>query len=296
MLRITNAGTTSRLLQHLEVAQTRLAETQDRMGSGRRISKPSDDPFGNSRVMAMRTQMGLIGQHQRGIELARSELAVTEASLENLGRVLARAQELAVQADSSTVDANGRAAIAVEVDSLLQEAVTIGNASFGGHRLFAGYQTAAPAFTPDTPANASTVTFNGDNGVVSREIGAGESIQVNFDGQMLFGGIFTSLIDFREALSANDRVALGSANQALTVNADNALRARGEIGARVRRVDLASERLEGSELQLQLDISALEEADLTQEAVDFQMRDAALQAALAATAKSLTTSLIAFLR
>ena len=104
MFRITNAGTTSRLMQHLQTAQTRLAETQDRMGSGRRISKPSDDPFGNSRVMSMRTSMGLITQHQRSIELAKSELAVTEASLEGLGRVLSRAQELAVQADSTTVD------------------------------------------------------------------------------------------------------------------------------------------------------------------------------------------------
>lgn len=96
MLRITNAGTTSRLIQYLQTTQTRLAETQDRMASGRRISKPSDDPFGYSRVMTMRTSMGLIAQHQRSIELAKSELGVTEASLDGLGRVLSRAQELAV--------------------------------------------------------------------------------------------------------------------------------------------------------------------------------------------------------
>lgn len=296
MLRITNAGVTSRLMQHLQTAQTRLAETQDRMGSGRRINKPSDDPFGASRVMSMRTDLGVVAQRHRGIELAKSELGMTEAALEGLGRVLARAQELAVQADSTTVEGSGRAAIAAEVDRLLQEAITIGNTSYGGRRLFGGYQTSTQPFTPDAPADATAVAFAGDTGVITRAIGAGETIEVNLDGQALFGGIFTSLIDFRDALNANDRTAIGAASTALTGDADRALRARGEIGARTRRVDLASERLDGDEARLQTQISSLEDADLTQEAVDLQMRDAALQAALSATAKSLTTSLIAFLR
>lgn len=296
MLRITNAGAASRLMQHLRTAQARLAETQDRMGSGRRIGKPSDDPFGNSRVMSMRTDLGLIAQRQRSIELAKSELGVAEASLEDLGRVLARAQELAVQADSSAVDAGGRAALAAEADRLLQEAATVGNTSYGGRRIFGGYQTTTQPFTPDAPAGAAAVAFAGDAGVITRAIGNGETIEVNLDGQALFGGIFTSLIRFRDALTANDRTAIGAASTALTGEADRMLRARGEIGARVRRVDLAGERLEGDAVRLQAQAATLEEADLTQEMVDLQMRDAALQAALSATAKSLTTGLIAFLR
>lgn len=296
MLRITNAGTTSRLVQYLQTTQTRLAETQDRMASGRRISKPSDDPFGYSRVMTMRTSMGLIAQHQRSIELAKSELGVTEASLDGLGRVLSRAQELAVQADSTTVDASGRAAIAVEIDSLLQEVVTIGNTSYGGRHIFGGYQTGAQPFTPNAPANATAVTFSGDAGVIVRSIGNGETVAVNLDGQALFGGIFTSLIDFRDALNANDRAGIGAASSVLTGDMDTTLRARGDVGARVRHAELAAQRLEGDEAQFQIQVSQLEDADLTQEAMDLQMRDAALQAALSATAKSLTTGLIAFLR
>ncbi len=296
MLRITSAGTTLRLMQHLQTAQARLAETQDRMGSGRRINKPSDDPFGNSRVMSMHTGLGLITQRQRTIELAKSELGVTEAALESLGRLLARAGELAVQADSTTVDARGRGAIATEVDSLLQEAATVGNASYGGRRIFGGYQTMTAPFTPDAPSNATAVTFTGDAAVITREIGDGETVEVSLDGEALFGGVFTSLIGFREALNSNDRTAIGAASTALTGDTDRMLRARGEIGARVRRIELAGERLEGDQAQLQTQVSQLEDADLAKEAVDLQLRDVALQAALSATAKSLTTSLLAFLR
>ena len=296
MLRITNAGTTSRLMEHLQTTQSRLAETQDRMGSGRRINKPSDDPFDNSRVMSMRTDLSLVAQRQRSIELAKSELGANEASLDGLGRVLARAQELAVQADSTTVDASGRQAIAAEVDRLLQEAVTIGNTSYAGRRIFGGYQTTTQPFAPDAPANATVVTFAGDAGAVTRDIGNGETIDVNLDGQAVFGGIFTSLIAFRDALTSNDRPGISAASTSLTTDADRVLQARGEIGARVRRVDMAGERLEGDQIDLQTQISLLEDADLTQEAVDLQMRDTALQAALSATAKSLTTSLLEFLR
>jgi flagellar hook-associated protein 3 FlgL len=296
MIRITSQGMTARLMHHLQTTQARLAETQDRMGSGKRILRPSDDPFGNSHAMAMHADLSLIGQRQRNIELAKSELAVTESSLDGLGRVISRAQELAVQADSSALDGAGRLAIAAEVDRLIQEAATIGNTSYSGRRIFGGYQSTTQPFTPDLPANATAVVYAGDAGVITRAIGTGENLEVNLDGQALFGGVFTSLIAFRDALGANDRPAMSAASAALGNDADRALQARGEIGARMRRVDLASERLEGDVVRLQTQIAEVEDADLTKEAVDLQMRDVAMQAALSATAKSLTTSLLEFLR
>lgn len=296
MIRITSQGTTARLMEHLQTTQARLAETQDRMGTGKRIIRPSDDPFGNSRAMSMHADLAQVTQRQRNIELAKSELGVTEASLDSLGRVLARAQELAVQGDSSTVDSDGRQAIAAEIDRLIQEAATIGNTSYGGRRIFGGFQSTTKPFNPDSASNATVVAYAGDAGVITRTIGNGETIEVNLDGQALFGGIFTSLIAFRDGLTTNDRMAIGAASSALGNDADRALLARGEIGARTRRVDLASDRLEGDQMTLLTQIAQLEDADLTQEAVDLQMRDTALQAALSATAKSLTTSLLQFLR
>lgn len=296
MLRITNSGTTARLLQRLQTVQTRLAETQERMGTGKRINRPSDDPFGNSRVLSMRTTLNQLAQYQRGVEVAKSELAATEAGLASLSRVMDRAQELSVQADSSSVDGSGRIAIALEVDLLIQEAVTVGNTSYGGRRIFGGYQSATLPFVPDASVGATAVTFQGDAGVVSRSVGDSESVAVSVDGQAVFGGVFTSLIALRDALNANDRGGIKAASTALGVSSDIALRARGEIGARVRRAEMADERLSADEVRLQELVSQLEDADLTKETVDLQARDVALQAALSATAKSLTTSLVAFLR
>lgn len=295
-MRVSNRGAADRLLLHLQTSQARLAETQARVGSGRRINKPSDDPFGASRALTQHSQLDMTAQYQRNVQLANAELGVTESSLDALGKVLARAQELSVQADSSGIDGAARQQIAAEVDRLVQEAVTIGNTSYGGRRIFGGYQSGQPPFQPDLPEAATVVNYAGDAGVVQREIGDGERLAVNLPGQSLFDGVFSSLIAFREALQVNDRAGIATASGAISNEVDGALQARGEIGARVRRLEMASERLDGDEIRLREQISTLEDADLTQEVVELQMRDTALQAALSATGRSLSTSLLDFLR
>jgi len=295
-MRVTNQGMSSRMLSAIQTAQTRLSETQERVSSGRRINRPSDDPFGTTRSMAGRASMDLVGQRQRTITIARSELASTESVLDSLGSVIARAQELAVQADSSAIDGSARRQIAAEVNQLLSEAITLGNTSYAGRRIFGGQQTQTIPFTEDVPGQATAVTYQGDGGSIQREIGDNDQVAVNMDGATIFGPLFQNLIDFRDALNTNDLSGVAAASGQMSSRLDTVLQARGEIGARTRRLDLADTRLEDQMLQLQTNVSAIEEADLTQEVVDMQTRETALQAALAATGRSLTTSLLDFLR
>jgi flagellar hook-associated protein 3 FlgL len=295
-MRVTNQSLSTRLLSSIQNAQTRLSDTQERVATGRRINRPSDDPFGTSRTIASRATLDTVAQQERTITLARSELASTESVLTSLGEVIARAQELAVQADSSALDGAARRQIAAEVNQLLSEAVKLGNSSYAGRYIFAGHQTQTAPFTEDIPGSATAVTFNGDSGQVMREIGDREQMPINLQGDAIFSGLYTDLIAFRDALNTNDLNGVGAASANMSSALDNVLQARGEIGARSRRLDMAQTRLEDITLQLQTNISNLEDADITREVVDMQTRETALQAALAATGRSLTTSLLDFLR
>jgi len=294
-MRISNRSSADRLLQHIHTATTRLNETQERVASGRRINRPSDDPFATARTLAARTRLDLIGQRSRTVDLANTELSATESSLVALGNVMTRAQELAVQADSSAIDSSGRLQIATEVSELLNEALSIANTTHAGRALFGGHQT-GNAFTPDVPANPTTFAFNGDQGQVLREIGEGERIPVNIEGEALFDGVFASLVAFRDALMSNDRTALNAAAGDIGFEIEGVLTARGEVGARMRRLGLAGLRLEDDDLALRTEIAGLEEIDITAEVVELQMRDSAFQAALSATSRSLGVSLLDFLR
>ena len=166
-MRVSNQSVSLRLLTSIQTAQTRLSDTQERVTTGKRINRPSDDPFGTSRSMADHASMDLIAQYQRTITLAHAELGSTEAALSSLGDVIQRASELAVQADSSSIDSGGRRQIAAEVNQLLSEAITLGNTSYAGRHIFAGQQTQTMPFVEDVPGNAGVVTYAGDSGSVN---------------------------------------------------------------------------------------------------------------------------------
>ncbi len=295
-MRISNRGMADSLLAHVQTSQARLAETQERLATGRRVNRPSDDPFDASRALTTRSSMSVVGQWQRNISLAHTELGVVESALERMGSIVSRAQELAVQGDSSALDAAGRAQIAAEVDGLIEEALSIANTAHGGRRIFAGHQTGTPPFVPDVPGQPSAVSFNGDGGQVMREIGDGERLPVNLDGEAVFGGIFEELISFRDALRANDQEAVGASATSLGGALDDVLTFRGEIGSRVRRVEFAEQRLEDEHIRLQVLLGELEEADLTHEIMELQMREVAFRSALASAGNALNLTLLDFLR
>lgn len=295
-MRVSNRSLNERLLMHIQTSATRLNETQERVASGRRVQRASDDPFAANRSIQARSDRNVIEQRVRTINLAQSELAVTESAVVSLSNVLTRAQALSVQADSAALDGSARNQIAAEVDELINEALQVANSSHGGRRIFGGHQAGTAPFVPDVPGLPTSVTYNGDAGLVLREIGDGEQIAVNLDGNALFDGAFTSLIAFRDGLRANDRTAINAAATAIGAEIEVALQARGDIGARVRRLDIVSERLQGDDERLRGLVAGLEEVDLTSEVVELQMRDMAFQAALSATGRSLNMSLLDYLR
>ena len=296
-MRISHQAVAQRLLREIATGQEALFETQERLASGKAISKPSDDPFGLSRTLAARTDLDLGVQWQRNITVAEDDLGLSESLLTNLGDLLQRAEELAIQGANGAVTADARNQIGLEVSRLLSEAISIGNSSFGGRYNFAGHQTGTPPFVEDVPGNPAVVTYVGDAGAIEREIGpGGERIQVNIPGNSLFGGIYSTLIQLRDDLFADNQTAINAGSGAVSAGLDQVIQFRGDIGAKMRQAEVSRTRMEDGELRLRSLIAGFEEADLAESLVDLQMRDTALNAALGAVGRTLNTSLLDFLR
>ena len=295
-MRISHQAVAQRLLREIATGQEALFETQERLASGRKISKPSDDPFGLSRTLAARTDLDLGAQWQRNVTVANDDLGLSEALLTNLGDLLQRAQELATQGANGALTADARNQIGFEISRLLTEAIAIGNSSFGGRHIFAGHQTGVPPFVEDVPGNPTLVTYVGDAGVIEREIGPGELIQVNIPGNALFSGIYTTLVQLRDDLFADDQAAVNLGSGNVSADLDRVIQFRGDIGAKMRQAGVARTRMEDGELRLRSLIASFEEADLAESLVELQMRDTALNAALGAVGRTLNTSLLDFLR
>lgn len=101
--------------------QQALSSTMGRLASGLRIVHAGDDPAGLSMSEGMRSQIAGATQANRNISQAISMLQTADGGYEQVGNMLIRLKELAVQAADSTLNATNRSAISLEVVQLLNE-------------------------------------------------------------------------------------------------------------------------------------------------------------------------------
>jgi flagellar hook-associated protein 3 FlgL len=295
-MRISSGQITSRLLQEIQFSRRRLFEVQERVSTGLQIRRPADDPPGVNKLIMMRTTLDQNEQYRRNITVARSDLEVTESAYAQLGSVMQRAYELALQGANGAIGAADRADIALEVSQLLTEAIAIGNTSHAGRYLFAGHQTATAPFVPDVAATPTVVNYVGDAGLVRREIAQGELVESNIVGSRGYPAVFGALISLRDNLLADNQTAVGVDVATVSNALDGMLVLRSEVGVKMSRTETADERLLDEEAMVQSLIAEIEEADFAESIVQLQQRETAYQAALSSAGRALNLSLMQFLR
>jgi len=101
--------------------QRALSLTMERLSSGLRIVHAGDDPAGLSMSEGMRAQIAGARQANRNISQAISMLQTADGGYEQIGNMLIRLKELAVQAADATLNSANRSAIQLEVAQLLLE-------------------------------------------------------------------------------------------------------------------------------------------------------------------------------
>jgi flagellin len=99
---------------------TILEKTLDKLSSGLRIYRASDDAAGLSISETLRSQIRGLSQSQRNMQDGLSVLKSAEEGLMNVNNLLQRIRELAVQNASDTLDASDRAASQKELEQLLE--------------------------------------------------------------------------------------------------------------------------------------------------------------------------------
>lgn len=121
-----------------------LSTAYERLSSGQRINRASDDAAGLAIADTLRVNAGLQRVAQRNINDAISMLNITDGALDSQLQILTRLKELASQAANGTYSAQQRSALSTEYRSLLKEFGRIGDTtSFNGLRLLQGNRPAS---------------------------------------------------------------------------------------------------------------------------------------------------------
>ena len=126
----------------------RLGQSVERISSGLRINKASDDAAGLAISERLRSDIRALRQAGRNANDGVSLINITEGALNEQGSLLIRLRELASQAATGTTGSTERATIQLEFNSLRNEIDRITNTTeFNGQKLIDGSLASSIAAT-----------------------------------------------------------------------------------------------------------------------------------------------------
>lgn len=294
--RITQGMMNQTLLYDLRNVTTQLSTSEQQLSSGYKLNQPSDDPYGASQALKLRADLAANRQYQSNVQDANSWQNVADTALGDIGDSIQRARDLVIQGANDTNDASDRQAIVTELNQLIDSIKTDGNTQYAGRYIFAGSATQTPPY-----AVGGADGYAGNADALQREIGTGVRVQVNVIGQDVVGDGSTGLLGAVRQAAADLRTggsidALRTTDlQAIDTGSDAVTSTRAVVGARVNRLDAATDRLQQLEQASTQLLSQTEDADMAKTMIDLTMQQSVYQAALKAGANLIQPSLMDFL-
>jgi len=181
--RVSTAGMHDAAIRQILAQQAKLSYTQAQVASGKRVQTPADDPIAATQILDLTRARAQVEQYGKNSVSATNRLQMTEGALADVGNVLQRVRELAVQANNATNDSSALASVATELRSRVQELQDMSNRrDASGDYLFAGYS----AHTTPFSRGPGGVSYAGDQGARQVQIGPDQKVADSFSGFEVF--------------------------------------------------------------------------------------------------------------
>ena len=214
-MRITNQISNNTLVNTLARHQSQLDETQNQLGTGLKISRPSDDPSATTNNMYFRSRVNELDQFMKNATEGKARLQQVDGQLERVTEILQRVRVLTVQASNGIYQGDKgfelEVAIGKEINELLKATIDIANTrDVTGRYLFGGHTIDRPPFEAmeakmkglkgiEIQDQIVGVEYRGDIGDQVREIERGEYMGVNVAGNKAFWGTNMSITANRDS-------------------------------------------------------------------------------------------------
>jgi flagellar hook-associated protein 3 FlgL len=273
---------------------------QQQLTSGKSISKPSDDPTGTNTSLLVRQAITGNTQQARNISDGQNRLSTTDSTLQNMIAQVQKVRDLTVQAlNGGSMGPSSLQDIATQVGGLQQSLLAAANTVAQGTPLFGGVTSGKLAYDPKGVyvgvGNGTSVATE-----VQRRVSDVESIRVDVTGPEAFGDPASGKDLFAVVAGIATDVTDTAKLQTHLADLDNVLEgmttALASVGTRSARMNIAAQINSDQQLSLQTVQSQTENIDLAKTIMDLQMQQNGYQAALSATAKALSPSLVEYLR
>ncbi len=308
-LRISSANAFDTSVRNLQRRQQELSDAQERLTSGKRVLRASDDPAAAAHAERALASIQRADADQRALDTSRSAMQFSEAALGDAGELLQQVRARLVEAGNGTYSDKERATLAQTIRGLRNDLLSVANRSDGAGRYLFGGQGADQAPLVDGIGGVTYVAAAGELYTAS-----GEATPLTVDGRAAWlqapdpdnPGTTLSIFDVLDrvagelatpgrdgtVIAQGVREGLGDIDAA----AENLSRWRSRTGESLRRADDIEERLAQGKLDAQRERSSSEDLDMVAAISDFQARQSGYDAALKSYSIVQRMSLFEYLR
>ncbi|TGM59850.1 flagellin [Leptospira adleri] len=235
----------------LKSVNKELDKTMEKLSTGQRINRAGDDALGFAMSEKMRTQIRGLAQAERNVMDGVSFIQVTEGTLEQVNNILQRLRELSIQTSNGIYSNEDRKLVQLEVDQLIEEVDRIGkSAEFNRIKPLSGDHSKQ------------------SNKPIQLQVGPNQNEKLDiFIDSMNATGLQLMANGKKQALSspASANAMIGILDTAISkVNQQ-----RADLGAYYNRLEITSQGLQSSYVNMVAAESRVRDADMAEQIVDY---------------------------
>jgi flagellar hook-associated protein 3 FlgL len=187
-MRVTQSMEQAQFLTALNQLESSISTTQNGISTGLAFTTASENPVGAGLVAGYNQVLAQSQQYTANGNSATDSLNTEDSALTQLQNQLQSLRDLALEANNATESPSDLSAIATQVQQIQGSILSIANTQDGsGNYIFAGYSTQTQPFAQ----SGTGATYSGDQGQRQVQIGAGQTVVVGDNGDVVFNQVKT---------------------------------------------------------------------------------------------------------
>jgi flagellar hook-associated protein 3 FlgL len=286
------------LLAALNQTQQEIASDEEQLSTGLSVNSPSDDPAAAAILTQNAAQTSVVDQYQRSIGSIQGEMQDADSALNSVITALQQAITLGTEGANGTVNASERQAIAVQVQDIQSQLLSLANLTYQGNYVFAGTATQTAPYVLD-PNSSSGVSYQGNTDVNQVTLGDNFTLQTNLPGSQLFSSgtdMFQAVQDLITGLESGDTTSIGTAVNELSSASQSVDGQRVFYGNALSQLNSQQTYLSTESTQLAEQQNTEGGADLPAVVTNLTTAETAEQATLESVAQTARTNLFQYLQ
>ncbi len=265
-------------LSNMSALNEELSRVNQQISTGKKLVNLRDDPASSAESVLLQDESAELDQYTANTQSCGYYLQVADSALNSVQNLIASIQAKGLEADSATLSATDRDAIAKEIRSLRDQIFSLANSEVSGRYIFGGTQISTPPFS----IAGDAVTYQGDSGVNEIRVGDALSVRQNVAGSAVFSQVFDAIASLLSAIDAGDLAGIGGALEQLSARLEGYNLARGEIGTELGKVESLQSELATQKVNLQARRSNVEDVNAAEAAARLGRIETALNATMTA--------------